>query len=120
MQAAGSSLPSAHTPTRKRPLSAEVADRMLDLLSRDDRYRELFQRDPLAALIQAGHPLRSASDPGEPALLPQLSYLAVRELASKQEIGETRELLHSFVTGTRQVAFAFEAGQVRGTLKQIA
>lgn len=38
------------------PLSAEVADKLLDLLSKDDDFRQLFQKDPTAALAKAGHP----------------------------------------------------------------
>lgn len=37
------------------PLSAEVADKLLDLLSKDNDFRQLFQKDATAALAQAGH-----------------------------------------------------------------
>lgn len=36
-------------------LSPEVADALLDKLSSDDAFRELFQKNPRAALKQVGH-----------------------------------------------------------------
>lgn len=36
-------------------LDPAVADRLLELLSQDDAFRDLFQRDPTAALRQVGH-----------------------------------------------------------------
>jgi putative modified peptide len=43
------------TNARTAPLDAAVADRLLDLLSTDDLFRERFQRDHLAALRSIGH-----------------------------------------------------------------
>ena len=40
---------------RTAPMSAQAADRLLDLLCSDDAYRALFQRDPRTALAQVGH-----------------------------------------------------------------
>lgn len=37
------------------PLDAQLADRLLDLLSTDDLFRERFQRDHLAALHSIGY-----------------------------------------------------------------
>jgi len=41
--------------TKTAPLDPKVADRLLDLLSTDDGFREQFQRDPLAALRTIGY-----------------------------------------------------------------
>jgi putative modified peptide len=46
-------------PRLTAPFDPAVADRLLDLLSTDDGYRALFQRDPRAALAQVGHVLSS-------------------------------------------------------------
>ena len=37
------------------PLSPEVSDRLLDLLSTDDAFRDLFQAEPLTALRSIGY-----------------------------------------------------------------
>src|SRR5687768_8146803 len=46
--------PVAAKPTTA-PLSPEVADRLLDLLSTDDAFRDLFQAEPLSALRSIGY-----------------------------------------------------------------
>jgi len=41
--------------TPRNAFSAEVADRLLEGLATDDRFRHLFQTNPRAALRQVGH-----------------------------------------------------------------
>lgn len=44
------------------PFDPAVADRLLDLLSSDDAYRALFEREPRVALAQIGHVLADGED----------------------------------------------------------
>lgn len=63
---------------------------MLDRLSTDDYFRELFQRDLGAALSQL---------PGSPSIpdnLPQVSCLTPARLASKADIARTKVLLNRY------------------------
>ena len=77
------------TPT---PLAPEVADRLLDLLSSDDKFRDLFVRDPVSALLRVGY---SASDKE----LAQLrSTMKVDSLAPKDAIAAARVQLSSSPT----------------------
>lgn len=39
----------------KHPLDIKVAEKLLDLLSVDNRFRRLFKNDPFAALIEVGY-----------------------------------------------------------------
>ena len=88
--------------TTTAPLAPAIADRLLDLLSTDDLFRERFQRDPLAALRSIGH------EPGAPSqmtacgeslgAMPQpFAECKVQELAPKETIaaarGEIRAML---------------------------
>jgi putative modified peptide len=74
------------------PLSPEAADRLLDLLSSDDKFRDLFMRDPVSALLKAGY---SASDQE----LAQLrTTMKVDSLASKDAIAGARAQLSSSPT----------------------
>lgn len=61
------------TKTTTAPLSPEVADRLLDLLSTDDDYRARFQRDPRAALMEVGH------EPSPPAKMTACGALPIPE-----------------------------------------
>jgi len=105
-------------PGGKTPLDPLVADRLLDLLSTDDEFRRLFAEDPLAALLEAGYDLPEPKGGDAVQFLPWLSCTMTGELASKQEIAESRELIREFVTGASAltVIFAFESGKISTTL----
>ena len=79
------------------PLDPALADRLLDLLSTDDLFRERFQRDHLAALRTIGY---ESPTPGQMTACGELSPTAalepfreckVHELASKDAIADARE-----------------------------
>lgn len=75
------------------PLSQEMAAHLLDLLSEDDTFRELFVLDPEQALIQAG------LTPSEAAqALCGNSCMRVSALASKEAIQAAREQLLQSMT----------------------
>ena len=69
------------------PLGEKVADRLLDLLSTDDGFRELFVQDAQAAIELAGY-VHSGASVAHPGLC-----LAVTTLASKEAIRRDREKL---------------------------
>lgn len=85
------------------PLSAEIADRLLDLLSTDDAYRVRFQADPRAALYEIGY---QSSVQGSmtacgmaPAAIPEtLIDCKVQDLASKEEIKAARQEIRTMLT----------------------
>lgn len=90
--------------TRSAPLSVELADRLLDLLSTDDDYRTRFQRDPRAALHEIGYrspsqDMRMTACGAIPAALPEaLIDCRVEELASKEAIGLARDEIRTMLT----------------------
>jgi putative modified peptide len=107
--------------TGKTKLDPTVASRLLDLLSSDDKFRALFKSDPMGALIEAGHVFpanQKSGGLGEVQFFPGLFCYLVGELASKEEIAATRDLIHSHLMSTtnHQVIFAFEAGKIESTL----
>ena len=77
--------------------SREVADALLDKLSSDDKFRELFERNPHAALHQLGHDTPkelvgiAGSDP--------VMCLTSGGLASKEQIRAARSELQEQLTG---------------------
>ncbi|MDX1554990.1 MAG: NHLP-related RiPP peptide [Xanthomonadales bacterium] len=91
------------------PLEPATADRLLDLLSNDDSFRELFARDRQAALAKVGYP--EATDAS-------VQCTSVRQLASKEEFAAAREELKSYLTSTSAltVIFCFESGEVSSKL----
>lgn len=90
------------TKTTTAPLNAELADRLLDLLSTDDLFRERFQRDHLAALRSIGY---ESPAPGLmtacgtlPAQQPEaFRDCKVTELAPKEAIAGAREEIRSML-----------------------
>lgn len=78
----------------KEPLDPKVVRKLLDLLSTDDAFRELFQRDAHAALVQAGWVPPEGTDPSEDmAALSSGSCLQLQSgatLASKEKISRER------------------------------
>lgn len=105
--------PSASSAARARePLAPSVADKLLDLLSSDNAFRDLFQRDPLAALVRAGQPLPPISSQDAAAPLPLLGSLKVNQLAPKEEIARSRAEIRAFLLSADSQNAAFEAGRV--------
>lgn len=107
--------------TGKTKLDPTVASRLLDLLSSDDKFRDLFKNDPMGALIEAGHVFpanQKSGGLGEVQFFPGLFCYLVGELASKEEIAATRDLIHSHLmsTGSHTVVYAFEAGKITSAL----
>lgn len=100
----------------KLHLPADVIDRLLDLLSTDDRFRELFTRNRHAALVEAGcelsaEQLRAASP---------LRCLTVERLADKETIAAAREELraHLLADAAYSNPHALESGAMHAVLRQ--
>ena len=106
--------------SKHEPLPLHVADRLLELLSSDDEFRTRFKKDPAAALAQVGHPSaeqyagKEAIAKGEP-----FYCMTTNELASKEEIQQSREELKSYLTtySNHTVIYAFESGKTASTLR---
>jgi putative modified peptide len=84
------------------PLPADTVQRLLDLLSKDDTFRERFAANPSKALETLG------VDPKETVLCCD----PVASLASKEEFQKAREKLADqlHVQGPFRIVFCFEAG----------
>jgi putative modified peptide len=83
---------------RSASLDPQVADRLLDLLSTDDAFRQLFQTSPQAALRSIGY----VPDEADATVIADLnvaqypepfSLCEVGQLASKQAIRDARAVL---------------------------
>ena len=66
-------------------LSPAVADKLLDKLASDDKFRDLFSKDPDTALGQVGHTGKS-------------SCMKCKKLASKEQIAKSRDVLRKMLT----------------------
>lgn len=102
----------------KHPLDIKVAEKLLDLLSVDNRFRRLFKNDPFAALIEVGYTFeinKIKNSNREVQFLPPLNCLLVEKLASKKEIAKSRAKILEFLTGSgnHHVIFAFESGKTQ-------
>jgi putative modified peptide len=87
-------------------LPPTVVDSLLDRLGNDDAFRDQFRADPRSALASLGF------EPAADASVKQgiWACLAVTELASKQAITASRELLRQQLTRAGVFyAFALEA-----------
>jgi len=71
--------------------SPEVVEKLLDKLSTDDHFRELFQKEPHAALRQLGHETPEG-ERGVKGSDPMMCF-AGAALASKEEIKASRSKL---------------------------
>ncbi|MHB8912072.1 MAG: NHLP-related RiPP peptide [Lysobacter sp.] len=76
---------------RSAPLEPQVADRLLDLLSTDDMFRQL-KRHPGKALAQVGF-VESTSAPS-----PFGCFFGISQLASKAQIAEARGEIRAMLT----------------------
>lgn len=86
----------------KKPLTPQIAERLLHLLSTDDEFRDRFKSDPTTTLMSLGHAVSSEAICGP-----------VRNLASKDEFANSREELKSCLvrTGIFTRPHCFEAGK---------
>ena len=85
------------------PLDPALADRLLDLLSTDDLFRERFQRDHLAALRTIGY---ESPTPGQMTACGEVSPAVamepfrdckVRDLVSKEVVRAAREEIRTML-----------------------
>lgn len=101
--------------TTTAPLSPEVADRLLDLLSTDDAFRARFQADPRAAMNEVGYqspaPARMTACGAVAEAIPEaLIDCKVDTLAPKQAIAEARDQIRAMLTsGLSQTAPRLES-----------
>ena len=78
-------------------LSAKAADALLDKLSSDDKFRDLFKKDTAAALKQVGAPPEAAG------------CCNPKKLPSKDAIKKARDVLRSQLTSKlAQVVFQLD------------
>jgi putative modified peptide len=77
--------------------SPEVADRLLDKLSTDDDFRDLFEKNPGAALRQVGHET-AAEHAGVRGSDPAMCANLKGGLASKEDIRAGRETMKAALT----------------------
>ncbi|MBO9738257.1 NHLP-related RiPP peptide [Xanthomonas axonopodis pv. begoniae] len=92
-------------PTLK--LDPSVANNLVQRLSQDDAFRDLFVNDPVAALEQAGHTAENSDT------LKQFidECCTSIKLADKQTIAEARDEINAMLTsGTSQTVPMLEAG----------
>ncbi|MGO4221683.1 NHLP-related RiPP peptide [Lysobacter sp. TAF61] len=85
------------------PLDPKIADRLLDLLSTDDLFRQRFQNDHIAALQSIGYESPDAGQMTACGLLPITQPEAfrdckVQELASKEVIMGARQEIKAMLT----------------------
>lgn len=118
--AKGTQMSNENDRSEHSPLSPDVADKLLELLSTDDEFRSLFHADPAAALAKAGHP--TAGEYADRATVTEgdtFYCMTANELASKDEIRKTRDQLQTFLTSqnNHRVIFCFEAGKIASTLR---
>lgn len=113
------------TTKRSAPIDPLLADRLLDLLSSDDAFRQLFQLSPQAALRSIGYEQRSS--PNGPLLhglglnhTPEpFSLCEIGQLASKEAIREARMALkETLVQGLAYNTPTLEAANVGARLKR--
>lgn len=93
------------------PLDTQTADKLLELLSTDDDFRELFVKDRQAALKNVGYPEYTNAT---------VQCTSVEQMASKEEIAAARDELKSHLTSSAAltVVFCFEANQVTSILRK--
>lgn len=76
------------------PLHPRVARKLLDLLSTDDDFRDLFRRDAHAALVQAGYEAPAGTESTAGASGGGCMQLSgTDQLASKEQIARDRPKL---------------------------
>ena len=78
-------------------LSETTVDALLDKLSSDDKFRDLFQKDPRQALAAVGHTPAADKSVSEGAWL----CLDVGQLASKEAIKASRDVLRKQLASSK-------------------
>ena len=103
------------------PLSPEVVDKLLDLLSSDNDFRNLFQKDATAALAKAGHPPAKEMVATGQYSPTAFGCMAASKVAPAAEIQAARAEIKSFLTSqsSHTNPHCFEAGQIASTLRDI-
>ena len=93
------------------PLNPKIADKLLDLLSTDDGFRERFAADPSIALAEVGHALPEGVTP---------ICMSTELLATKEEIAAVREQLKSHLMSASAyfVPHCMEAGKITSALRR--
>lgn len=93
------------------PLDSKTADKLLELLSTDDDFRNLFVVDRQAALASIGYP-----EPDNATI----QCTSVTAIASKEEIAAARQELKHHLTSQLSLSdpHCFEAGKVASTLRR--
>lgn len=84
------------------PMEPKIVDRLLDLLGDSDKFREMFQNDPAAALELVGYREPVAANALTAATAGSVSIagcISVNQLASKETIQATRNDLRSMLLG---------------------
>lgn len=96
------------------PLDPKVANKLLDLLSTDAKFRLLFKKNPLAALAEVGYP------PAKEAIALQACLSVDQFIAPKREIAAAREQLKAYLTSTAIYTnpHCFDAGKIESTLRR--
>ncbi|MEB2124284.1 NHLP-related RiPP peptide, partial [Xanthomonas campestris pv. campestris] len=79
------------------PLDATTADKLLELLSSDDTFRDCFRCNPAQALAKIGACGASANDSAPVAGEPYFC-MTTQQLASKEDIAQARAELQSYLT----------------------
>lgn len=94
----------------KSPLSQEDAVKLLDLLSTDDAFRDLFAKSPSQALLQISATAAASSSACETA----------GPLASKEEFMSSRDALlgHLAANASFYVPHCFVSGQIDSSLQR--
>lgn len=108
-------------PATHQPLEPAVVDRLLDLLSTDDNFRQKFQDDPVGALHELGHQPASAFVSARQPTAGQPFYcMTATKLASKEEFESCRNELKDYLTRRtdHSVVYYFEAGEMKSALRR--
>lgn len=93
------------------PLDPAVADKLLELLSTDDSFRERFAENPTVALTEVGYNVPEGLAP---------TCMTTEQLASKEEIAAVREQLKSLLMSANAyfVPHCMEAGKIDSALRR--
>lgn len=93
------------------PFDPAVADKLLELLSTDNDFRDLFAKDPVAAVRKAGHDIPQDT---------LMACMSTVQIAPKEEIAQARALIKDFLTSAAAYnnPHCFEAGRIASALEK--
>lgn len=83
-------------------LSEATVDTLLDKLSSDDAFRKQFEANPRKALAAIGHRAAEIARDGDSGMW---ACLACKELASKETIAASRDVLREHLLAAQPSAF---------------